>query len=57
VASAATLFKGLCEVLKRHNKVSGDIERIEQVISSEELSLEELFKKMAEDEGNKKPKP
>jgi FdhE protein len=47
MVSATTLFKGLCDVLKRHNKVSRDAEKIQQVISREELSLEELFKKTA----------
>jgi FdhE protein len=51
IVSATTLFKGLCEVLKRNNKVSGDVDKIEQLISGKELKLEELFKKTAAGNG------
>lgn len=51
VDSATTLFKGLCKVLKRNSKVSKDVEKIEQLISGQELSLEALFEKTAADDG------
>ena len=49
--SAAALFKGLCKVLKRNKKVSADVDKIEQCISSEDLDLEELFQKTAAGNG------
>jgi len=49
--SAATLFKGLCKVLKRNKKVSADADKIEQRISGEDLDLEELFQKTAAGNG------
>jgi FdhE protein len=51
IVSATTVFKGLCQVLKRNNKVSSDIDKIERLIGSEELNLEELFKKTAAGDG------
>jgi len=50
-ASAATLFKGLCQVLKRSIKVSGDVETIERLFDSGEVDLAALFKKAAADDG------
>lgn len=52
IASATNLFEGLCGVLKRNSKVSGDIDKIEHAISGEEINLEELFKKTAVQNGD-----
>jgi FdhE protein len=51
MVSATTLFKALCKVLKRNSKVSKDVEKIEQLISGQELNLEELFQKTAAGNG------
>ncbi len=51
MASATALFQTLCKVLKRNNKVSQDVEKIENAVGSKELDLEEVFEKTAaEDE-------
>lgn len=51
IISATTLFKGLCRVLERNNKVSADVAKIEPLISGKELNLKELFKKAAAGNG------
>jgi FdhE protein len=48
MASATTLFKALCKVLKQTAKVRKEVEKIEEVVSRGEVNLEELFKKTAE---------
>jgi FdhE protein len=50
-ASATTLFKALCKVLKRNSKVSKDVEKIEELIGGQGLDLEALFDKTAADDG------
>lgn len=50
IASATSLFESLCEVLKRTNTVSEDVDKIEHT-SREELNLEALFKKTAAEDG------
>ncbi len=51
VGSATILFKALCTVLKRNHKVSGDVAKIEQLISGAELNVEELFQETAAGNG------
>jgi len=51
MVSAAILFKGLCKVLKRNKKVSEDVDKLEQLISSKDVDLEELFQKTAAGNG------
>ena len=51
IASATKLFERLCDVLKSNENVSGDIDHIKRVIKSKELSLEELFRQTAAEDG------
>jgi FdhE protein len=50
IASATTLFKGLCESLKQNDKISKDIERITRAVDSGELDLVDLFEKTARED-------
>ena len=50
IASASALFKKLCGRLKENERVSRDVDRINEALERGELALEELFEKaVAED--------
>lgn len=50
IASASALFKRLCDRLKENERVSQDVDRINEAVERGELALEELFEKaVAED--------